>query len=778
MQTTSETYKSAINAPTRTIVPKAIIDLTDPDLEVTSVTGDYDASVSLTGQLVDRDAGYSGGIYATGELNRWLLDGSFSIYPDTPSTRDGEQGVVGDSISDSNGDLGTTLVVNMGGVDTLQVVTVASTGLAVDGHPTQMTLNIYSNGALLYSTTEDTAGSFHLFEGFTVIQPTTLELIIDKWSLPHRRYRFVEFLAGFVETWGGETIFKMDIIQKADFSNLTCPYSSASLSIDNTSKRFDPANKQGVFQSVTARQPVPLFYGVKTGDTYEYVACGVYYQQNLGWQLQNDGLVMEWDLIDIIGLLVDRKFELIGTQPTKLSGWIKAIVDQLGTTFDGHYVIDGTLGNTSLTCASSALDDITCGDLLRFVCQASNSYAVSDPVTGFLHIKELNNTTQDYITMRMQNSVAGSQANTDIAFLSFDLGGTQYNVAGTTEISDQTVNVQHPFITTQLDAIKAGQVILTQYGGDVLDLRVRGDMSREIGDAVSVEVLPDVNVSARIQERQMTLENGVMTNLPMRCLQANGGTMYTDVWVINESGTYTMPAGVTEIALVLIGGGDGGDGGDGATCYYMSDKDAGVGGKAGLGGKVYSTPVQINDGQTFTVTIGAGGVGGVGGAWSYNPYKSWESQTNKGSAGTAGYPTTCTFSTTFTSASGVRMPTGYADLLTNKIYALNGQDGRTGIRNGSHGASGKPNTGWGGGGGDGGGRAVVQWLSLKEWKETSGIYRLPPAQQYLVAQANGWYYEWGDDYERAIIKADPTKGMNGGDGGSGCVLIFWARDES
>lgn len=695
--------------------------------------------------------------------------------PDDPTTRAGEQGVIGDTLSDDNCENGTTLVETISGVDTLQVITVASTGMAVDGYPTQVTLNIYSNGALLHTDTIEPSGSFFIFDGFTVVQPTDLELIIDKWSLPNRRYRFVEFLAGFVEVWGGETIYDMNVIRKADFSNLTIPYSSASVSIDNTSKRFDPANKAGVFQSVTARQPVPLFFGVEIGDSYEFVPVGIYYQQNLGWQLDNDGMTIRWDLIDIIGLLADRKFELIGAQPTKLSGWIQEIVNQLGSTFAGHYTIDGALGDTSLVCQASDIVDISCGDLLRFVCQTSNSYPVSDPETGYLHIKALDNTAQDYVTMRMQNTVANSKANTDISFLSFDLGGTLYNIPGTAEVSDKTVNVKNPFITTQLKAISAAQMILQQYGGDVLDLIVRGDMSREVGDMISVEVLPEINVSARIQEQHLSLANGVMTNLALNCLQANGGQLYTDVIVINESGTYTMPAGVTEITLVLIGGGDGGDGGDGATCYWFSDKDAGVGGKGGLGGKVYSTPVTINDGQQYTVIIGAGGQGGKGGDWSYDPYKYWEDKTNKGSPGTAGQPTTCTFSTTFTSASGVRMPTGYADLLTNKIYALNGQDGLKGQRQGVNGADGRPNTGWGGNGGDGGGRAVVEWLSLKDWKESSGLYRLPPAQQYLVAQQNGWYFEWGEDYERAVVKSDPTAGKYGGNGGSGCCLIFYAR---
>lgn len=777
MLTTTSEYKSAINAPTRKIVPKAIIDLSDPDLSVDAVSGDYEATYSFPSQLSDRDSGFSGGIYATLEFNRWLLDGSQSIMPDDPTTRSGEQGVIGDTLSDDDCENGTTLVETISGVDTLQVITVASTGMAVDGYPTQVTLNIYSNGALLHTDTIEPSGSFFIFDGFTVIQPTDLELIIDKWSLPNRRYRFVEFLAGFVEVWGGETIYDMNVIRKADFSNLTIPYSSASVSIDNTSKRFDPANKAGVFQSVTARQPVPLFFGVEIGDSYEFVPVGIYYQQNLGWQLDNDGMTIRWDLIDIIGLLADRKFELIGSQPTKLSGWIQELVNQLGTTFAGQYTIDGDLGNTSLTCQASDLVDISCGDLLRFVCQASNSYPISDPETGYLHIKALDNESQDYVTMRMQNTVANSKANTDISFLSFDLGGTLYNIPGTAEVSDKTVNVKNPFITTQLKAISAAQMILQQYGGDVLDLAVRGDMSREVGDMVSVEVLPEVNVSARIQEQHLSLSNGVMTNLALNCLQANGGQLYTDVIVINESGTYTMPAGVTEITLVLIGGGDGGDGGDGATLYYLSDKDAGIGGKGGLGGKVYSTPVTINDSQQYTVVIGAGGQGGKGGDWSYTPYPSWDAygRTNKGSPGTAGQPTTCTFSTTFTSASGVRMPTGYADLLTNKIYALNGQDGLKGQRDGVVGANGKPNTGWGGNGGDGGGRAVVEFHTLEDFLPD---FDIPMQVIQIIAAQNGFTVgdmEWGKAYEKVFVKKDPTAGKYGGNGGSGCCLIFYSR---
>lgn len=757
MLPTSAAYKEAINAPTRRIVPKAVIDFTDPDLEVTSVTGDIDASLSFPDQLYDRDETFSGQMYATLEQNRWLLDGSQVIMPDDPTTREGQQGVVGDSLGDEDGVDGSTLVINMTGVDTLQIVTVAATGQLPDGIPYALTLNIYSGGALIHSQTELPNGAVYRFEGFTAIQPSKLELVVDEWNLPGRRFRLIQFLAGAMETWDGSVIYSMHVIQRADFSNLTIPYASASLEINNTDKRFDPANKESLFNSIVARQPVPLWLGVELEDTYEYVPTGVFYQQNEGWHIENDGLTIIWDLVDIIGLLVERKYEAPTPLPSTLGNWIDSIVNQLGTTFAGHYIIDGVLAAAVLTCNASDVADITCGDLLRFICQASNSFPVSDPATGYLHIRELDGSTQGEITLRSQNTRAGSNNNTDIAFLTFELGGVQYNIPGTEEISDKTVNIKNPFITSTMDAVYAAQLILTQYGGNVIDSLCRGDMSRELGDVVSFELYPEEMVGARILEQELRLENGVMTNVPLKLLQANGGELYTDVIYITESGTYTMPAGVTQITMVLVGGGQGGQGGSSGTTGIRDN--TGVGGAGGKGGKVYSTPLTINDGQQIDVVIGAGGKGGNASTMYYG----FLAKPVAGEMGADGEPTTATLGTVFSSANGVYMPTGYVDLLTNKAYAVPGQPGRGGMRSAKAGANGRQMVGNGGGGGDGGMGAVV------EYDESRFGQPVPPDDPNYDPNATAQIYSgW-------VVKEMPTYGAKGGSGGSGCVLIFYSR---
>jgi len=734
---TSNDYKTAIDAPSRRVVPNAVIDLTDPDLDVTSVSGDLASTYSFTAQIADKDMTFSGAVYATLETSRWILDGSQSIMPDTPSTRDGEQGVIGDTLSGSDGTLNKMLTVEFNDVELLQAVTVSATGVPADGRPTQLTLGVYSNSVLMHTETATLDGSSLVFEGFTVTQPDKIVLTVDKWSLPGRRFRFVEFLPGHIETWGADRIYKFDVIRKCDISNLTLPFASATLEIDNTNKRFDPMNKDGMFLTLTARQPVTMSMGVEIADSFEYVQSGIYYLNDKGWKTQNSGMTMQFDMVDIVGLLANRKY-VLGTMPSTLEGWISDIVSQLGTTFTGHYIIDDSLGTTALSCSADDVEDISCGDLLRYLCQAVGAFPMSDPATGYLHITKINNAVRRQITLRSQNAVPGSSANQDIAFLAFKVNGTDYNIPGTEEIGGQTVSIENPFITTLIGADLASQAILPQYGGNALSVNWRGDMSVDPGDIEIVEIYPDNLTAARVVEQRLTLANGVMTNVPIKLLQADGMNLYTDYIIITESGTYTMPAGVTDITIVLIGGGDGGYGGPSGA--VIGDAYGATGRYGGLGGKVYTNAITINDGQSVDVVIGRGGNGGAGGHFpqGYEP-----SSVANGHPGEAGGDTTADFGIVYSSASGVRMDHGYVDLLTNKVYGVPGSEGLPKQDPPRAGSDATPNTGNGGNGGQGGRDGIV-----------------------------GDYDD--DGYPDHVIEM-PLNGAVGGRGADGVCIIFYTR---
>ena len=141
------------------------------------------------------------------------------------------------------------------------------------------------------------------------------------------------------------------------------------------------------------------------------------------------------------------------------------------------------------------------------------------------------------------------------------------------------------------------------------------------------------------------------------------GNYYSNVAVLRESGTFTVPASCKgKIRVVLIGGGDGGEAGqDGGTATSGSSNSAGtpgVGGepgKAGQQGKVFVATIATKPGDTFAVNIGAKGIGAEYGG---TPTKGGETTFGK-----------------YSTADGFRPDSGYPALLTNGVYATPGSDG-------------------------------------------------------------------------------------------------------
>lgn len=160
---------------------------------------------------------------------------------------------------------------------------------------------------------------------------------------------------------------------------MTLPYGTCTIKMDNLSRRFEPRSKNGVFQSIEERQGIPVSIGVRlSDDTVEYKPAGVFYQYSGGWKTGDNGLTMQWDLVDIVGLLADREFIPPSILPTTLSGWISALVAQMGENFADMYAVDPNYA--SAEASVRAADDVvgmTCGDILRYVCMATGYVAQS-----------------------------------------------------------------------------------------------------------------------------------------------------------------------------------------------------------------------------------------------------------------------------------------------------------------------------------------------------------------------------------------------------------------
>lgn len=137
------------------------------------------------------------------------------------------------------------------------------------------------------------------------------------------------------------------------------------------------------------------------------------------------------------------------------------------------------------------------------------------------------------------------------------------------------------------------------------------------------------------------------------------GNEYENYVILTGSGTFAVPAGVTKMHVVLIGGGTGGDSGyagedGGANTNFVSASvaDGGNYGDNGDGGKVYE--VDINSPSASYAY--ACGTGGQGGAVCHD-----HNNNNAGSAGTAS-----TFGS-YSSASGTSSP--YTNIMNGDVFA-------------------------------------------------------------------------------------------------------------
>lgn len=666
-----QAYHAAITGDARRVLLRAVIDIISPDIVFgageTSGQIPWSKPEQLHDKVFDNPTKY-----ATLERDRWALDGTWDLLPDDPTQTVGQMGYIGNVLSGADGTFSTPPWVELqfSGVSVLQACSVYFPGNDYDGLPEDFTVEIKQGGTAYHTRTYtgNTAPSVSL-EGFTVNNPDAIRVTVTKWSRPSRRMRVVEIVPGVYEGWDGGMIAEFTVKQQSNIAATALPYGTCTLKIDNLSRRFEPRSKNGLFQSIEERQGIDISLGVRLADgTDEYKRLGIFYQYSGGWKTGDNGLTMQWNLVDIIGLLANREFLAPSTLPTTLGGWIGALAAQLGVNFQDRWHVDPNY--TALPVTVRTADDLQgkkCGDVLRWVCQATGTWPRADASTGDLTAEPLWS-EGNKVTLDNLNGYPVMKANGDVAALIFTLNdgsGTKYIVSGNATSSSETVSIDNPFIKTQAQALAAARLILATYGGNVLDLTGRGDPSSEIGDVETVWLDESQATTARLTMQTFQFSNGVMQGCQSQLLQADGSFLYQGREVITTPGTWKAPAGKKSLRVILVGkGGDGTRGADGTW------NAAGADGVDGLGGLVWTGTININDHQAFEVSLGEHTVFGA-----------------------------------YSSANGKQYENGYTDVASGDSFA------RTGVK--------YPRPGTGDGGAKGLGGVKGEREKIK-WKDESG----------------------------------------------------------
>lgn len=738
MINSSAEYKAAITADARRTLLKAAIDIIDPDIVYGETGYSEIASFAKPAQLLNKKW-KSNTNYVTLEHNRWLLDGDSSLIPEDPQQLVGEVGYISDSLSGEDGSFENPpwVEIRFANVSILQAFSVYFSDDPLDDVAADFTVEVKSGDTAFYTLdVTGNAATKRSFEGFTVNYPDAIRITITKWSIPYRRARIPELIPGIYEEWDNDILVAFDVVQQSDISNLSLRYGTATLRMDNESRRFEPRSKTGIFRSIEERQGIDLNIGVRLSNgEEEFKKAGIYYQHSGGWKTGDNGLSMTWRLVDIVGLVSKREFIPPAILPVTLKGWIAAIVAQLGENFRNRYHVDPDYAAAEVTADDVAhVSGRSCGDILRFACMASGTWPRADSETGKLTAEPLWS-EGNKLDLDNMSSYPVIKANEDIAALTFKLydeDNTQLVIIGTSATADRTASIDNPFIHTEAAALQAAKNILRAYGGNQIETVSRGDPAGEIGDVDTVWLDESSAATGRRIYQTFTIKNGVLADCKSTLLQADGAFLYENFELVSASGVWTVPENVTSLRVIIGGGGSGGTRGKAGT-FEAPGKD----GEPGSGGKVWYGTIDVEPGQSFDVVIGAGGA-----------------EACEGENSSFGI---------LSSAEGRVYENGFTDVSNGASY------GRTGV------TVPLPNSSDGGAGGKGGYKGVQHEGLIKSPVLRPDDYPgfIPP--DGLSYWPDGEKVQWVD-VPGTVTDVRPGIGGTGTPGASGFVAIYWDKE--
>ena len=625
----SDGFQAAAIGVSRRMLAKAVVEIVDPDITYGESNGSGAAVWSRPEQLHDKIL-VKDRRYATLEPGRWLLDGSAFLLPEDAATAKGQIGHVGDVLCDENGVFPTEVYAEQpfSNVSILQACSLYFSSDPVDGIPVDFRVCVLSGSATIYEKafTGNKAVSVTLMD-FTVYDPTAIRVYVSRWSVGRRRIRVLDIIPGLYEEWSLSSIVSLDVQMRGNFADLALPYGTADLRIKNTDRRFEPFTRSGIFKSIEERQRIPISMGpVQSDGSVEYAPIGVFFQRSGGWDTGQNDMYIDWQLVDICGLLADRDFVIPETLPTTLAEWFQCFASQLGENFETFWHVDPNYADLPVTVNDpSHLQNRKCGALIRYACMATGTWPRADQETGKLTAEPLWSQGSK-ITLKQMYDFPVKKSNDFLATLTFKLydgteNGTIIVISGNATSSSKNLSIDNPFIHTLEAAQTAARQILSQYGGIKIEAVSRGNPASEIGDVDTIWINDSEAKTGRRMEQSFRITGGVLKNNRNVWLQADGSFLFERRVVLTGSGEWTPPAGVTEIRYILGQGAQGSTAGQDGTgpIYYDPDWDEApsvnaADGQAGKPGRILSGTTMINPGVPISYYCGKGTAAGPHGA--------------------------------------------------------------------------------------------------------------------------------------------------------------------
>lgn len=280
MYQVSTQYLEQIRKPIRNFsYIKIMFGLTDPD-------ADSEAVISNNGQMPwsenpeVENLHSVNSVYATLELNRWVLNGKQNLLPDSAPYN--YQAFVSDKVSNSEGifENGTVLTITFAvGYYSFSGLTFTFDSFLQD-YPATVNVKGYLNNELVYDNTKSIDSvNFEYAEKIPGTNGFINKLVISitGTSLPYRRVRVEDIVLGLLKSITEKVLITSNWKRKNDLMNTTLPDEAFDFTFYDIDKQYNPDNPEGLWEYIETGQQVTFSYGYQLDDgTIEWIPGSKY----------------------------------------------------------------------------------------------------------------------------------------------------------------------------------------------------------------------------------------------------------------------------------------------------------------------------------------------------------------------------------------------------------------------------------------------------------------------------------------------------------------------
>jgi hypothetical protein len=375
----SSDFNDAFAASHRKILAKVTISYSDPDIDPSlEVVTSESARITQTMQIADVNEDT---IKKYASLDgSWILNGLYFLCPETAEQAISNQmGWWGSSVSGAGGSFSVPYpsVTISFSVRNIKSFIVCGDGKRME-HPVDFVVEFYSGVTLLHTCniTANTQIS-RVFDINKVENVDKMILTITKWSHVGRQVKIVEFFPIITETYYGDDLLLVHLLEEREFSTGSLPIGNISANeitvrVVNEDNKFDSGNIESpVYNLVRPNRRIKSWIGIELPDqSIEWVPLGTFWSGE--WAVSEQDQYAETTGRDRLELMTRRNFNSRVYQSYTFYDLAQTVLDDCGY----PSWIDEELKD--FTVPYAYFEDMTHRECLRVIAEASLSQVYVD----------------------------------------------------------------------------------------------------------------------------------------------------------------------------------------------------------------------------------------------------------------------------------------------------------------------------------------------------------------------------------------------------------------